>query len=286
MSDEQGSNDDLYCYDGRRKLKPKARVEPIVVYTPQIRRPRQDSAIDFNIVAEVLHHDLVGTLFAPYEAAQSMPRVRNHSDSMSAIELSCTIPEMIADLRIWLSGFELPQAHTERTPVPASEFGGSPWSTRKRSCTTEIPLRDSSSLASSERRREPVTAATTATGIAAPNGKSPNEPTPGGQASDGTIPRANLLTAEERLVSSLVPPLSPTDETSERVETERVKDEYEAIERAREDRLRRESKSARIREVFLKMVARVWEEKKRERERDSGPWKREKHLALFDAMTR
>ena len=277
------SDDDLYRYDGPRKSEVKLNEWD----SPQLRRPRQDSAIDFNTVADVTHLNLVGTLFTPQGTVDSASETQSgsitaHLTNLSAdAGLSTTETELIADLRKWFDNFELPQVHVDSDENPPIVDGEPLFLPRKRSLsvrTAKAVLRD----------------------FAPPT---PTEHYSDSDNTDTVVPddltllgdeESNFIVLEERPASPLFELLSlpPTEGTPEWKEAKRVREEYEAIERVRADRIAREEANAEFQEAYLKMVARDWEAEKLEhRLVEEQGWERERakmasNLALFDSLIR
>lgn len=93
-----------------------------------------------------------------------------------------------------------------------------------------------------------------------------------------------VIVAEERSLSPLyeIMPLLPIEGTLEWIERQRVREEYNAIERARAYRLELESQTADVHEASFK-VAGVWDKELRDWGEKCQRAKMAKNLALFDA---
>ncbi|KAF1361469.1 hypothetical protein EJ07DRAFT_176158 [Lizonia empirigonia] len=261
MVDEPGSPDDLYCYNGRHKLKVEANIEPDNFDT-QTRQPRQDSGIDFSTFADAIHYDI---------------------DTTSFLELSRTNSEVITDLRNWLSGFELPRAYADQGQDYVPEINSPHRVIRKRAFTTQALLQDFPFRTSAEHRDQLVEADTVASVDPYFNEKIQDEPL-SSEPTHLENDEPEVTVAEERSVSPLyeIMPLSPIEGTLEWIERQRVREEYNAIERARAYRLELESHTADVREASLKMAG-VWDKELREWGQKCQRAKMAKNLALFDA---
>jgi hypothetical protein len=273
MAAENDSGDDLYSYDGYEK------VTSDLLSNPEVRQPRQDSGVDFETMADAIHNEAVGTLFASQAAANISlqagppiaPRqtVDANAHTQAGPESSIFARyearqdqrrgdpnQTICELRQWLERFELPQAGQ------ASDQGGVPVNTevshhalRKRSLSVQAANAVTSRFPARGSSDDSIDDYTLAT----------HEPEDDDTGSSAMNERFNLL-----LLDSL--PLFPLGTTCEWDERQRAREDYNSIDRAHAIRLEAEQRSAQDRERNLEISVNNWKETEKNRKLAESDW--------------
>ncbi|KAF2621875.1 hypothetical protein BU25DRAFT_426137 [Macroventuria anomochaeta] len=237
-------------------------------------------------MADAIHYETIGTLFASQGIAASAPqetmdmeraRQTGPESSIFAIhdaharQRRDAASNLATDLQKWLDGFDLPQAYADRRKNSAAEHAGIP--PRKLSLSVHAADYISTELsaqASAVRHNE-----STGTDAVAPDHPAPL----GDKESDDNLQNERL-----NLVLFNAFPMSPVERTPEWGERQRVREEYDAIERARANLIDQENAMIETRKRWLEENIRRWgvdQRQLRAKEKRRGM---AINIVLFDAL--
>lgn len=276
MITEHNPYDDLYEYDGYEK------VTSDLVSAPQVRQPRQDSAVDFEMMADAIHNEAVGTLFVPQAAVEIPSQVTPHTATGETVDMEnhtqtgpeCSIfarydaraeqrtgdvSQTISALRQWLEGFTLPQAADANSQQDLTiENDASHYILRKRSLSAQAAEVVALTFPSQPSADDSYNSTDADESVTCQSEEEDTDTT----SSDE---RLNLL-----LSAAL--PLSPFERTSESDERQRVREEHNSIERAHAIRVENERRSAQDRERNLETSVNNWTEEEQNRKLIESSW--------------
>jgi hypothetical protein len=278
MDSEHDSNDDLYSYDGYETAIPD------LLSNREVRQPRQDSGVDFETMADAIHNEAVGTIFASQAAVDIAstaglpiaPLQAVDTDARTQFGTEASIfalyethvgqtregaDQTIADLRKWLEKFKLPQAtHTNDQVIAGIDTEVPLHPLRKRS----LSVQDANAIVSQIPPQIPPLRA--AGGPINDNSSStPHEP---------GIDDTEIFAINERLNLLLLDalPMLPPEMTCEWEERQRAREDHDRIDRARVIRLDLEEKLAQARATNLEVAVNEWADAEEDRKRAESYW--------------
>ncbi len=272
MAPEPWSHDELYAYHGPRRVN----LEPTDTDAPGIRNARQDSAVNLasmtdvqqNLasITDVMHDRVMGTLFVQRtneDPSDEAPAAT--SDESAGHEHS----QLVAGLRSWWKGFSLASPNPGSSVLNETATERPILTSRRRSLSLDVTqamrIARRMQLPSDSRRASSAAPALDETVSPGRNG-------------------SQRPALEESTASTVVKrPTSPIQGTPEWDQRENIREEYRAIERAREMRIMDEIADNSERNMRLMCEITDWHAEEQDRKQKQKQIA--VNLARFEAMT-